>query len=303
MRVGVLSVVVAGLVGGLVTWQGAAAPAGASSPARTEIEKAMVAYSAAYAKGDVAGLMSFWLDNAEFIDEAGELTVGKGAIEGLFKASFRERPGRTLQLTIREFRQPRPDLVMLDGDATVGGDPEGKGIGRFASVWTKTDAGWRILSVRDLPAGDSEASVEHPLKPLDWLVGGWKHERGDTVVTITGRRTQKDSFLLLEQKVTVKGEEKLSLTHVIGWDPRLEQFRSWVFDSEGGFGGGLWERDGNAWRVTVEGVRSDAREASSINLWRFVDENTFEWSATEREIGGEPAPDLTAEYRRQSAGK
>ena len=125
----------------------------------------------------------------------------------------------------------------------------------------------------------------------------------NTAVTLSCRRTQKQSFLLIEQTVTVKGEEVLSLKQVIGWDPLRQQFRSWVFDSAGGFGGGLWERHGNEWFVAAEGVRADGREASATNRWRYVDGDTFEWAATHREIDGEPVPDLHVRYTRQPGKK
>jgi hypothetical protein len=85
---------------------------------------------------------------------------------------------------------------------------------------------------------------------------------------------------------------------VIGWDPQERQIRSWVFDSAGGFGNGLWERRGNEWHVNSSGTRADGRSASSVNLWHFIDDVTLEWSATDREIDGEALPDTNARYTR-----
>ena len=168
-----------------------------------------------------------------------------------------------------------------------------------------TETSAPLLSVRDLsdPADADTNPSAVQLRQLDWLVGEWRSQDKETVITISCRWTQKQSFLLIEQAVRVKGEEVLSLTQVIGWDPVREQFRSWVFDSAGGFGQGLWERRGNEWVVSAEGVRSDGQEASGTNSWHFIDANTFEWSATDREIGGEPAPDVKVRYTRQAGKK
>src|SRR3712207_8227844 len=42
-----------------------------------------------------------------------------------------------------------------------------------------------------------------------------------------------------------------------------KQFRTWVFDDEGGFAGGLMHRDGDQWVVKASGVRSDGQPVSA----------------------------------------
>ena len=52
----------------------------------------------------------------------------------------------------------------------------------------------------------------------------------------------------------------------IGWDPSAKRLRSWVFDSEGGFGEGVWSKSGNQWIAKMTGVTSDGKTASSTNV-------------------------------------
>ena len=40
-------------------------------------------------------------------------------------------------------------------------------------------------------------------------------------------------------------------TQRIGWDPVAGQFRSWDFDSQGGYSEGLWSRDGDRWIIKM----------------------------------------------------
>lgn len=271
---------------------------------KAAIRKTMEAYTAAYNKGDIVALLRFWANEAEFIDESGNITSGKDAIGARFKKGLAEEKGRTMTVKITALRFPRPDLALLDGTAEIKASDGDSDAGAFASVWAKTGDRWQILSVRDLP-NDMGATVNPSaaaLRQLDWLVGEWTYEDKESSVTLSCRRTEKQSFLLIEQKVKAKGEEVLSLTMVIGWDPLRQQFRSWVFDSAGGFGAGLWERRGNLWVVGVEGVRSDGLVASALNSWRYVDGKTFEWATTDREIDGEPFPDLKVRFTRK-AGK
>lgn len=43
-------------------------------------------------------------------------------------------------------------------------------------------------------------------------------------------------------KVSVPSMDDLEGTQVIGWDPAAGTIRSWMFDSDGGFGEGTWSK-------------------------------------------------------------
>jgi uncharacterized protein (TIGR02246 family) len=276
-----------------------------SSPEEDALRKEIEAYTAAYNKGDVAAIMAFWAQSAEYVDDDGTVTRGKDAIAALFRTALADRKGKTLRVKVTSLRVLRPDLAMLDGTTELRAPDGDMDTDAFASVWTKTGEKWQILSVRDLTDSDdddSNASASQ-LRSLDWLVGDWVNQVKDTTITISCRKTEKKSFLLIDQVVQFKGDEVLSLKQIIGWDPLRQDFRSWVFDSAGGFGEGEWTRQGNQWVVSAEGVRSDGRSASSTNTWRFIDDNAFEWTSTDREIDGQPDPDMIARYTRKAATK
>ena len=81
-------------------------------------------------------------------------------------------------------------------------------------------------------------------------------------------------------------------TQVIGWDAAAKKIRSWVFDSTGGFGEGEWSRDGNRWTVKLKTILNNGHRASSINIYTYVDPNTFTWQSVGREVNGEPLPNI-----------
>ena len=78
----------------------------------------------------------------------------------------------------------------------------------------------------------------------------------------------------------------------VGWDPIAGQIRSWTFDSDGGFGEGLWIQDGNQWLVKASFVLADGSRASALNVYTFVDNDTIRWQSTNREIAGELQPNI-----------
>ena len=49
---------------------------------------------------------------------------------------------------------------------------------------------------------------------------------------------------------------------MIGKDNAKGVIRSWVFQSDGGFGDGVWTREGKKWSIDVHGVRADGSKLS-----------------------------------------
>ena len=91
-------------------------------------------------------------------------------------------------------------------------------------------------------------SVTHQerLKELAWLVGDWVDENSDSVVHVTCRWSDDKNFLLRDFVIHVQGKPVMNVNQRIGWDPVTKQIKSWVFDSEGGYGDALWARNGNS---------------------------------------------------------
>jgi uncharacterized protein (TIGR02246 family) len=269
------------------------------------IRKAVQSYVAAYNKKDVEGLMAHWAEDAEFVDEAGKSVAGRAALTAMFKRTFEGRKDLTLKVTTKSIRLLRPDIAVMDGTATTTAADDARDSSPFTAIWARANGKWLLARVQDLPgegAADTDSHYQY-LKPLEWLVGEWENTDKDNRVTLTCKWTRNRNFLLIEQLIHLKDREVMSVTQVIGWDPRLEQIRSWVFDASGGFGEGIWAREGNRWAVKSEGVTADRGVASATSVWKFIDDKDFEWESIERAIDGVPMPDLRLKYTRKPAAK
>ena len=64
------------------------------------------------------------------------------------------------------------------------------------------------------------------------------------------------------------------------------QFKTWIFDSEGGHGEGYWTHNGNQWVVKVEGVRQDGVPASATNIITRLGKDRLSWQSVDRTLGG-----------------
>ena len=128
-------------------------------------------------------------------------------------------------------------------------------------------------------------------KELDWLVGEWVDESDEAVVHTTCQWSDNQAFLLRSFRLRVRGKDEMSGTQRIGWDPRLKQIRSWVFDSDGGFSEGLWTRDGERWVIKTAGVLKDGRSASATNILTRINRDHARWASVDRTLGGEVLAD------------
>jgi hypothetical protein len=141
-------------------------------------------------------------------------------------------------------------------------------------------------------AATDDAAETSPLEELDWMVGQWVDQGEDATITTNCAWTKNRRFLTCSFSITIDGQVSLEGTQVVGWDPIVGQIRSWTFDSEGGFGEGRWFKDGNRWLVKASFVLGSGDRASAVNVFTYVDPNTFRWQSIDREIAGELQPNI-----------
>ena len=160
----------------------------------------------------------------------------------------------------------------------------------YTVVHAGQDGKWMMSSARALP--DDAATPEEQLKQLRWLIGDWVDESPEALVVTSYRWIDNQCYLLSEFKVQIGGRPVMTGTQRIGWDPLAKQIRSWVFDSEGGFGQGIWSREGNQWIVKMTGVTRDGKVASATNITTRVSKHRMTWQSRDRIVGGEKTPDI-----------
>jgi hypothetical protein len=75
-------------------------------------------------------------------------------------------------------------------------------------------------------------------------------------------------------------------------------------ESDGGFGDGIWTRDGKQWTVDFEGVTPDGKKLAANVIYVRVDANTFTWQSVEQTVDGQPiANTQPIKVTRQKAGR
>ena len=123
------------------------------------------------------------------------------------------------------------------------------------------------------------------------MIGEWVDQGPDSHVRVNCRWSEDGNFLLRTFTVKVAGKTAMTVHQRVGWDPLAKHFRSWEFDSEGGYGEGRWSRDGDRWVVKHTGVRPEGLTASSTNIVVRQRPDLVRWTSTDRVFGDQLMPE------------
>jgi hypothetical protein len=148
-----------------------------------------------------------------------------------------------------------------------------------------------VASVREF-ADDPPPTPHELLQPLAWLVGDWVSEGDDSVVHITYRWSDDGNFLLGDYKVVADGQTSMDSVQRVGWDPLRQQIRSWLFESDGGYGEGEWTAFEDGYQIRSSAVMPDGRIGSAHIEARKLSDSQFVLRGTNRIVAGEPAEDF-----------
>ncbi len=261
---------------------------------RPEDEKAIRAtadaFVRAYNSGDAKALASLFAPESEVIDEFGDRIVGPDKIKDEYSALFESTPRSKLELMIESLRFLGADTAKEEGRLRLEpGDGGPSSVRRYVVFYVKQDGKWRYSCVRE--DHDITLSPHDRLEPLHWLVGDWVDESDDAVVHVHSDWSKDGNFLLRDFTVHVQGKPAMTVTERIGWDPLSRQIKSWVFDSAGGYGEGLWTQDATRWIIKSTGVLPDGRLAAATHVVARLNNYTYRWASLERTIGGRVVPD------------
>ena len=269
-------------------------PKAAESKDAKALAELVITFTKAFDAGDSAALAALFTEDARVADPSGT-TDGRATIAARFASLFADSPGAKLAIRVDSLRFPSPDVAVEEGRSILtrsGQDPEATD---YTVVYVRQGGRWLQSSLRESPATAEVDSthphpVPEPLTELEWLVGDWVNEGQDAVVLTETRWSEDRRYLLRDFTVTVEGKPALKGTQRIAHDPSAKTFRSWVFDSEGGFSEGVWSREGDRWVIKSHGVHHDGQTASSTQRIARVGPTTIRWTVSDRTRGDEVLP-------------
>lgn len=249
-------------------------------------------YAKAYNQKDIKAIRALWAEDGEFVrPDIGGNQEGKEAIVKAYSAVFTKRGDAKLELQVNNIAFPDQNTAVQSGMAILTKD--GKEIEKtvYKAVFEKTNGKWLIARVSEIAHGDAPSNYEH-LKDLEWMIGKWLDEDEDSENSMVCTWDRYKNFITQQFALSSEGVFQLEGRQIIAWDPSQERIRSWIFDSDGGFGEGTWEKKGDSWVVETAQTLADGSKASAMNIYTPIDKESYRWESTGREVDGTFLPDI-----------
>lgn len=257
------------------------------------IRQNVKAYVEAYNRRDAQAVAAMWAEDAVYVNRStGQQFVGPKEIQSDLEAQFAQNKDSKLRIDVESIRMLSPSVGIERGVAQVTGKDQPATTLEYSAVHVKRAGKWLLDRVTEEELLPPPAAVEK-LKQLEWLVGDWNNaDKNGGAVQVHCEWAKNQTFLVRSFSIDFPDQAELSGVQIIGWDAAANKIRSWVFDTDGGFGEGTWSKQGDTWTIQQAGTLADGRRSSTVTSVKIVDADNFLWRVTGREVDGEILPNL-----------
>jgi len=277
------------------SWLASACGAEADRQAADEamIRKAVESYVAAFNQGDAKALAALWSPEAVYTNPAsGEQAVGREAIEKQFAGVFADAKGAKLEAKTESVRFVSPNVAVEQGTAKVIRPDQAPEESEYTAVYVKREGQWLLDRVTEEDVPVPAPSHYDQLKDLEWMIGKWVDQDEQATVVTECSWAKYNNFITRSFTIQIRDRIDMAGMQIIGWDPSTKQIRSWVFDSDGGFGQATWKKKDNRWYIQQSGVLPDGRKSSAVNIITCLDDSTCTLQSVNRMVDGELQPNV-----------
>ena len=258
----------------------------------TQIKNLTMAYSDAFNERNPDKLASLWAPDASYINLSDHETLqGRNEILNYFKEQLKDLSDSKLNITIESIKIDETGKAIEKGTAIIVFQNEPEKKSSFIAEWAYINDAWKLQKVLELDIQLAPSHYEQ-LKDLDWLVGKWNGKNEYVDFSMNIEWDENKNFLIQNFTVNVLGQKNLVGRQTIGWDPARKKIRSWMIDSDGGFGEGSWNKQGDIWYAGMFNVLPDGRKASNTHVYKKKDNNTFTFASQDRDVEGKILPNI-----------
>jgi uncharacterized protein (TIGR02246 family) len=254
------------------------------------IDKLIKEQIKAFNDRDAAAIAANWTANGEYMRNDGTPVRGRAEIQKGYADFFKTLKGKpTVEVQVDDLRFPSADTAVSEVTLRL----KNEAGDMISSSWrntflTREEGQWKVAMVQEW---DRDNSLDDSLKDLEWLIGTWQMSTKDRDVTTTYEWDDTKKFIHGKYTIKEGGKVTESGTQIFGKDNAEGGIRSWVFQSDGGFGDGLWTRDGKKWTVDFGGVTASGKKVTANVIYLRVDPNNFTWQSVEQTVDGQPIAD------------
>lgn len=261
---------------------------------KTKLVQRLQTISNAVNQGKVDSLSSFYTEDAEFTNPVtGNVIKGKDEVVKFLQPRVKEIKDRHLTFTFKpnSIDLSEPDFAVVQGVVEITDKDALLQRNARTVELVKEDGQWYIDSVSDIEVPPPNSFYSH-LKELEWLIGSWVDKDEDVTITYKARWDRFKNFIFQDFKMAVYNLSDVEGLQIIGWDPSENKLRSWIYDSDGGFGTGLWSKKDKGWQVTLTFTLSDGKKGTATNIYSDITNKNYSFSSIDRKLNGEALPDI-----------
>ncbi|HEY1064959.1 MAG TPA: SgcJ/EcaC family oxidoreductase [Pirellulales bacterium] len=285
------------------------AEATSAKPAEWDVEALEAAVTSscdrfveAFTQRDAKAVAALFTEEAEFVDASGVVFHGREAIEAEYEALFEMAPEGQLMLDVVSIRPVAKSVLIEEGVSTIRPAEEQDGpeieVRYTATHVQQPDGKWLMASLREL--SEPNVAPHGRLQALAWLKGSWREELDGHVIKTDWDWSEDGNFLVGKYEIRSRSEVLREGTHRIGWDGARKQFRSWIFDAEGGYSEGGWMlEDEGVWTVQLEGADPNGTRRATLLTYAREGRDVIFISQQHRRYGDEVLPDTAHRIVRQ----
>ena len=281
-----------GITCGLLAAMPAAAQVASSDTAENEITATVKSYVDAFNRRDAKALAAHWSPQAVYTSRTtGDQVVGREAIAKEFAAIFEAAKETRLGVRVDSIQLISPNVAVEYGKARLFEPEQPATESEYTAVYMKIDGKWLLDRVTEEEVPVVQSHYEQ-LKALEWMIGKWVDADDNATIKTECQWTRNRNYITRYFTVAIQDHVDMAGMQIVGWDPAAKRIRSWVFDSDGGFGEGTWTKKGDRWFIQKTAVMADGRKGSSVNIVKRLDDDTFTLQSVSRSVDGEILPNI-----------
>ena len=256
------------------------------------IKAAIQSYVTAFNQRNAAQLVEHWSPQGVYVSRSsGEQITGKEALTEEFSSMFANDSAPQLAVVTDSIEFISPNVALERGTATVTFAPDDVVETAYRVVYVKHGDNWLIDRVTE-DVITEEASNYEKLKGLEWLIGEWVDQSEESRIEFSSRWTKNQNFIARKYAAYQGVEVTSAGLQIIGWDPKQETIRSWLFDSSGSVVEGIWNQRDDRWVVTSTGTLADGASGSFTSVFRPLEDGSYAWQKINRIVDGQLLPQL-----------
>jgi uncharacterized protein (TIGR02246 family) len=258
-------------------------------PEERAIRKEAKEFADAYNQGKADVVASQWTKDGEYT--IGSQTIkGRDAIAKLYAEVLKANPDSKMDVNVKSVRVIAPTVAIEQGTASVTAGASGPiTSSSYSAVHVRQGDRWPMVSVRE--SEQPSIRFDRDLKELDWMIGKWTAGK-ESQATLDCDWMANEHFLRVKVSMTGKGGPIPGGTQIIGRNPVSGKIVSWFFSAGGGYGTGVWRRQGQRWFVQTVGLTADGTPTTATNVFYRADKDVASWQSFNRHRGNTALPDV-----------